>query len=125
MSEDELNHWLFLLGSMPGWSVYQVGEAPPPPLIAVNNRHFFTDVVIIRAVRAAVAYRTLRGDDDQPPSAAKAMWTYSGDADSTLAAVFALSRPVKAVHRLPVPPSYLLPEGELRTITATRKDVPR
>jgi len=117
MSDDELNHWLDQLNSVSGWTVYQVGDDPPPPLVAVNHRHFFTDVVIIRSTYVAVAYRTMLAmDEDRPPDAAEAMWTYSGDANSTLAAIFALSRPVRVMRRLPNPPNYALPAGELRDI---------
>lgn len=118
MPDDELNHWLSQLNAVSGWSVYQVGEDPPPPLVAICRRHFFTDVVIIRSTRAAVAYRTFVADDEgPPPDAADAVWTYSGDADSTLAAIFALSRPGRPLPRRWTPPDYLLPEGELRDIT--------
>jgi hypothetical protein len=125
MSDDELNHWLAQLDPMRGWTVYQVGDDPPPPLVAVNQRHFFTDVVIIRSARAAVAYRTLLADEGQPPDASEALWTYSGDADSALAAIFALSRPGLARRKPPTPPNYRLPQGELRDITAPKGDAPR
>jgi hypothetical protein len=124
MSDDELNHWLTQLNSMSGWTVYQVGEDPPPPLVAVNQRHYFTDVVIIRSARAAVAYRTvLAMENDRPPEAAEALWKYSGDADGALAAIFALSNPGRAIRRLPTPPNYTLPAGELRDITGSKGDV--
>jgi hypothetical protein len=122
MSDDELNHWLAQLDSIRGWTVYQIGDDPPPPLVAVCQRHYFTDVVIIRSAHAAVAYRTLRADDDRPPDAAEALWTYSGDADSALAAIFALSQPTRAVRKPPTPPSYRLPAGELRYLTGPKGD---
>ena len=117
MSDDELKHWLSQLNAVSGWSVYQVGEKPPPPLVAICRKHFFTDVVIIRSALAAVAYRTFAADPEQPPDAADALWTYSGDADSTLAAIFALSRPGRTVNKRWTPPNYQFPEGELRDIT--------
>ena len=120
MSDDELNHWLAQLAAMRGWTVYQVGDDPPPPLVAVNHRHFFTDVVIIRSARTAVAYRTLLADEGPPPDASEALWTYSGDAQNTLSAVFALNRPDRAGRRPPPPPNYQLPHGELRDITTPK-----
>lgn len=125
MSDDELNHWLAQLEAMRGWTVYQVGDDPPPPLVAVNHRHFFTDVVIIRSARTAVAYRTLLSDEGTPPDASEALWTYSGDAHSTLAAVFALTRPGAAARKPPTPPNYQLPRGELRDITTPKGDASR
>ncbi|HEY2699259.1 MAG TPA: hypothetical protein VGJ45_27640 [Pseudonocardiaceae bacterium] len=125
MSDDELNHWLSQLNAVSGWSVYQVGEDPPPPLVAVCRRHFFTDVVIIRSARAAVAYRTFAADADATPDAADALWTYSGDADSALAAIFALSRPGKVPRKRWTPPNYALPDGELRDITDSNGDPAR
>ena len=120
MPDDELNHWLAQLDSAGGWTVYQVGDDPPPPLVAVNHRHYFTDVVIIRSAHAAVAYRTMLAMDmARPPEASEALWTYSGDANSTLAAMFALSRPSPVPRRLPTPPNYQLPSGELRDINAS------
>jgi hypothetical protein len=53
------------------------------------------------------------------------MWQYSGDVTSTLAAVFALSHPANSLSRLPLPPSYQLPTGDLRDITPTKGDVAR
>jgi hypothetical protein len=125
MSDDELNHWLSQLNAVSGWSVYQVGEDPPPPLVAVCRKHFFTDVVIIHSATTAVAYRTFAADAEQPPDAADAVWTYSGDADSALAAIFALSRPGKLQRKRWTPPSYQLPDGELRDITDQNGDAPR
>lgn len=122
MSDDELNHWLSQLNAVSGWHVYQVGEDPPPPLVAVCRKHFFTDVVIIRSARAAVAYRTFVADDGRPPEAADALWTFSGDADSTLAAIFALSRPGRTQRKRWTHPDYVLPDGELRDITGTKGD---
>ncbi|HEX4223771.1 MAG TPA: hypothetical protein VHZ97_15500 [Pseudonocardiaceae bacterium] len=122
MSDDELNHWLAQLNARSGWTVYQVGDEPPPPLVAVNNRHYFTDVVIIRSAHAAVAYRAML-DNERTPDASQALWTYSGDADSALAAVFALSNPARPIRRLPTPPNYRLPVGELRDITGSKGDV--
>lgn len=122
MSDDELNHWLAQLNALSGWTVYQVGDEPPPPLVAVNNRHYFTDVVIIRSARAAVAYRTML-DNERTPDASQALWTYSGDADSALAAMFALSNPARVIRRLPTPPNYQLPAGELRDITSSKGEV--
>lgn len=118
MSDDELNHWLTQLNALPGWTVYQVGDAPPPPLVAVNNRHYFTDVVIIRSTHSAVAYRTML-TNERTPEASEALWTYSGDADRALAEIFALSNP-RAIRRLPTPPNYRLPVGELRDITGSK-----
>jgi hypothetical protein len=122
MSDDELNHWLAQLNALSGWTVYQVGDEPPPPLVAVNNRHYFTDVVIIRSAQAAVAYRTMLANESTP-DASEALWTYSGDADSALAAMFALSNPARTIRRLPTPPNCQLPVGELRDITGSKGDV--
>ena len=120
MSDDEVNHWLSQLNAVSGWSVYQVGEDPPPPLVAVCRRHFFTDVVIIHDAGSAVAYRTMFDNDRIPPDPAEALWTYAGDADSALAAVFALTR--MPVRPLPAPSPYRLPVGELRDITDQNGD---
>lgn len=125
MSEDELNHWLAQLDAMGGWEMYQVGEDPPPPLVAVNHRHYFTDVVIIRSARVAVAYRTMLDNEGPPPDASRALWTYSGDAASTLAAIAALTRPGPATRTPPTPPNYQLPSGTLRAITDPKTDAPR
>ena len=112
-----------VLAAMPGWSIYQVGEAPPPPLIAVNHRHFFTDVVIIRSTQNAVAYRGMLTDSaERPPDASEAFWTYAGTADATLAAIFALSNPGKPLRRPPAPPDYQLPPGELRDLSTSKGD---
>jgi hypothetical protein len=107
-----------MLAGMRGWTVYQVGDERPPPLVAVCHRHYFTDVVIIRDADNAVAYRTLLAVDDRPPDASEALWTYSGDAISTLNAIFALSRPQQQSRRPPTPPNYRLPPGELREFNA-------
>jgi hypothetical protein len=120
MPDDEPNSWLDQLASAHGWAVYQVGDAPPPPLIAVCHRHFFTDVVIIHDARTAVAYRTMFDNDRIPPDPAEALWTYSGDADGALAAVFALTR--MPIRPLPAPSPYRLPTGELRAITDQNGD---
>jgi hypothetical protein len=123
MPDDELNHWLAQLNSVRGWTIYQVGDDPPPPLVAVNHRHYFTDVLIIRSAYTAVAYRTMLDNDGPPPDASAALWTYSGDADSALAAIFALSTPGRAIRRRPTPPNYRLPSGQLREITESKGDV--
>lgn len=120
MSEDELNRWLAQLAPVHGWTVYQVGDDPPPPLVAVCHRHYFTDVVIIHDARTAVAYRTLFSNDDPPPDASEALWTYSGDADSAIAEIFALNRTPVAI--LPTPSPYRMPVGELRDITSREGD---
>ncbi len=120
MHDDELNRWLTQLASVPGWTVYQVGEDPPPPLIAICHRHFFTDVVIIHDARTAVAYRTMFDNDRTPPDASEALWTYSGGADSAIAEVFALNR--MPGRRVPAPTPYRLPAGELRAITDPNGD---
>ena len=123
MPDDELNRWLAQLNSTAGWTVYQIGDEPPPPLVAVNHRHFFTDVVIIRSADTAVAYRTMLAmERDEPPDAAEAMWTYSGDANGAVDAILALTQPARAVRRLPAPPNYKLPTGELRHFTETEGD---
>jgi hypothetical protein len=120
MSEDELNRWLAQLAPVRGWTVYQVGDGAPPPLVAICHRHYFTDVVIIHDARTAVAYRTLLCTDDPPPDASEALWTYSGDADSAIAEIFALSRVPAAI--IPMPSPFRLPAGELRDITGHEGD---
>ena len=118
MPDDDLTSWLAMLKAVRGWTVYRCGEVPPPPLVAVSHRHYFTDVVIIRDAEHAVAYRTLLAVDETPPDAGDALWTFSGDAVSTLNAIFALSRPRLGVQRPRNSPSYQLPPGELREFTA-------
>ena len=118
MPDDDLTSWLAMLTAVRGWTVYQCGERPPPPLVAVSHRHYFTDVVIIRDAKHAVAYRTLLAIDERPPDVSDALWTYSGDAVSSLNAIFALSRPRLGTQPPRYAPSYRLPPGELREFIA-------
>jgi hypothetical protein len=101
------------------WTIVCMGPKDAPAAVAAFHRHDYgADVVVVRGLDRAAAYRALVGPDDDPLTATKVVWHYLASAAQTLHAVLHLNPDATTtVPPYPIPPDCQLPELAIRPLT--------